>query len=132
MKTNKTDNEIIAEFMGAINCDIGLWYFDLPEGLRKYFITNNLSYHTSWDWLMPVVEKIGEHVYEEFTDNNGFKDVIVKDRAYPRTFGMMTSEGKYMFRFNRQILFEADTLIQATYEACVDFIKWYNSNPPTK
>jgi hypothetical protein len=39
----------------------------------------------------------------------------------------MTNEGKYMFRFNRQILFEADTLIQAAYESCVDFIKWHNS-----
>jgi hypothetical protein len=32
----KTDNELIAEFMGKF----GLWF------------------HTSWDWLMPVVEKI--------------------------------------------------------------------------
>ena len=36
------DNKLIAEFMGK-------------EIYQKYHKSN---YHTSWDWLMPVVEKI--------------------------------------------------------------------------
>lgn len=62
----KTDNELIAEFM------------ELPaqeseqDGFRLYthvdydggdwaYGPDDLEYHKSWDWLMPVVEKIAEY-----------------------------------------------------------------------
>lgn len=81
-----------------------------------------------WSDLMPVVEKITRHVYdeEEVCDGLGGKR-IAKYTAYLRTFGMLSSEGKQMVRFNRSPLFEADTLIDATYQAVVDWIHWYNS-----
>lgn len=42
------DNKLIAEFMGVDQVDI------------DYAINEHgqLKYHSSWDWLMPVVEKI--------------------------------------------------------------------------
>lgn len=42
------DNKLIAEFMGA-EPDKKTFF---RTGKEVYF------YHTSWDWLMPVVEKI--------------------------------------------------------------------------
>jgi hypothetical protein len=53
------DNKLIAEFMG----------YDISTSLRDgvecvEYADNNIRalsdthYHTSWDWLMPVVEKI--------------------------------------------------------------------------
>lgn len=109
----KTDNELIAEFCG-----------------RKYGVNADkngyLKYDTSWDHLMPVVEKIAEHIYEEYPDHNGYKEVVVKDRAYTRTFGMIDSDGKWMVRINRMPLEQEDTLIQATYNAVVEWIKWHN------
>lgn len=70
-------------------------------------------YNTSYEWLMPVVEKIIKFKYED------------DDTAYLRTFGMM-KEGKIMVRFNRHQLFSSDTLVEATWLAVVDFIRCYN------
>lgn len=110
-----TDNELIAKFMG--------------EPFGKNADKNGLiPYHKSWDWLMPVVEKISLHVYEEYTDHNGYKEVPIKCYAYPRTFAMPDYNGEFMVRFNRCVLFQNKSLINATYEAVVDFIKRYNQN----
>ena len=54
------DNKLIAEFMGVnvITLD------DVRKNKNPYFssadgyLEDDLKYHTSWDWLMPVVEKI--------------------------------------------------------------------------
>ena len=48
-------NKLIAEFMGVheIMHD-GYSEYELPSNE----IVQNLQYHKSWDWLMPVVEKI--------------------------------------------------------------------------
>jgi hypothetical protein len=42
------NNKLIAEFMGIDQVDIDTWLET----------NSNLHYHTSWDWLMPVIEKI--------------------------------------------------------------------------
>jgi hypothetical protein len=54
------DNRLIAEFMGFQKTDIG-WY-DSNEIVPPMYDGNTfdeyeLSFDTSWDWLMPVVEK---------------------------------------------------------------------------
>lgn len=131
----KTDCEIIAEFMGfrfAFERGHRIYYVPGGEDLKyKAFKLPHVKfqYETSWEWLMPVVEKISRHVYdeqEEEDDGFGGKRVI-KYTAFPRTFGMLSMEGKIMVRFNRATLFEADTLIDATYQAVVDWIRWYNN-----
>ena len=57
------DNKLIAEFMGFQKTDIG-WY-DSNEIVPPMYDGNTfdeyeLSFDTSWDWLMPVVEKISD------------------------------------------------------------------------
>ena len=54
------DNKLIAEFMG-ISIDGEFAYIE-DEGnpLEEVMPINKLNYHTSWDWLMPVVQKIGD------------------------------------------------------------------------
>jgi len=68
-------NKLIAEFMGGerhwLNgmkepfTDDTIWgYYDVGVNItstysgRPIALVNDLKYHTSWDWLMPVVEKI--------------------------------------------------------------------------
>ena len=43
------DNKLIAEFMGRD---------DVYQGMSEARAKRIYNYHTSWDWLMPVVEKI--------------------------------------------------------------------------
>ena len=74
------NNVLIAEFMGGIlssvpnlinlpqtigdaNILVVKGSEMLPNGTYSVHRLNELQYHTSWDWLMPVVDKI-EQVHE--------------------------------------------------------------------
>jgi hypothetical protein len=83
------------------------------------------QYHTSWDWLMPVIEKISKIPLLN-ADDTICTDP--QDVCYPRTFGMPTEDGKsVMVRFNAAICQEAPTLLEAAYMAVYNFIKFENS-----
>ena len=69
-----SDNQIIAEFMGAT---IGDRYVSFPDIKIKDvgMVSNNksvedLHYNTSWDWLMPVIEKVNMVTkYDDYNQN---------------------------------------------------------------
>lgn len=52
-KSVEQGNKLIAEFMG-IKFNNGMWFYN---GYGKF--PSDLSYHSSWDWLMSVILKIG-------------------------------------------------------------------------
>ena len=81
-----SDNEMIAEFMGVD-------YVDIDTYLES---NNELQYDTSWDWLMPVAEKI----YKE----RGLDDEII----------LMIRDSV------------AELNIESMYKTIVEFIKEYN------
>lgn len=79
------DNKIIAEFMGGIissvpnlinlpqtRGDANIHSVKgsemLPNGTYSVHRLNELKYHTSWDWLIPVVNKC----YQEYAKNAFF------------------------------------------------------------
>ena len=53
------NNKLIAEFMGLVKSSYRnmYWTEKAKEGFGEGELVN-LLYHTSWDWLMPVLEKI--------------------------------------------------------------------------
>tara|TARA_R110000765_G_C18738090_1_gene586322 strand:+ start:475 stop:762 length:288 start_codon:yes stop_codon:yes gene_type:complete len=55
----ENSNRLIAEFMGLIESSIPnkYWTEQVKEGFGKGELVE-LKYHTSWDWLMPVLKKI--------------------------------------------------------------------------
>lgn len=111
-----------------------VWAFD--ENRQKYLerpeVSDDYEYHSSWEWLMPVIEKIGTHHYPDYWSGNKPEDAGEWDDCpYPRTFGMRDKEGNYMFRFNAQPVFSAPTLIEAAYNAVVDFISSHTQNKTT-
>ena len=97
------NNKLIAEFMGL----------EIHESKHKYITTyyvtidgvstdlQDLQYHTSWDWLMPVVQKIDNM----FGDDNQVDDAI--NRVH-----------------NAVLSFDIDN----TYQAVVEFINEHNQN----
>ena len=133
-KENLANNHLIAIFMGFTVCDhykaetvkyasgnttnypeTILYRFPKDFPNPNGYTATLCQFDLSWEMLMPVVEKI---------TNTKFDD---GDTAYLRTFGMKNSEtGQYMVRFNRYIVFYSDSLINATYQAIIEFIKWHN------
>jgi hypothetical protein len=62
-------NKLIAEFMGLYSYGVlnPVYAYNDDDYLAcNHYELKELIYHSSWDWLMPVVEKIGnipEHGY---------------------------------------------------------------------
>lgn len=118
MNTLIENNKLIAEFMGVqlffgepYNKDIEQWevFFD------TLYETKDLAYHTDWNWLMPVVEKI-EHI-----DSIDVNILTNGTRIYEWRSG-----GKVIIDNIADISFS--NKIEHTYHAVVEFIKWYNEN----
>tara|TARA_R110002110_G_scaffold389407_1_gene601710 strand:- start:4 stop:279 length:276 start_codon:yes stop_codon:yes gene_type:complete len=72
-------NRLIAEFMGLIESSIPnkYWTEQAKEGFGKGELVE-LKYHTSWDWLMPVVQNIEqdcEGVPQEMLNISLYSDI---------------------------------------------------------
>lgn len=52
------DNKLIAEFWGMKLGDDKSVFYDDAENLHPPTLVDELQFHTSWDWLMPVLKKI--------------------------------------------------------------------------
>lgn len=122
-------NRLIAEFMGWTSKSYPShikspfhgrevwWSAGTTKGFCGY--VGEEIFHSSWEMLMPVVEKICR-----LKIGDGIKTIYY---AYPRTFGMLNPKtSKILVRLNGSFLYEGDTLIEATYPAIIDFIKWYS------
>ncbi len=91
--------------------------FPTPTSCKNWGV-EQLQYHESWDWLMPVVEKIetisfevfnecGVNIYKKtcFINSGGWNNVKIVD--------IYDEKQKY-------------TKISATWLAVVEFVKYYN------
>jgi hypothetical protein len=92
-------NKLFAEFVGEI---------DLKRH-NNTFITS-YKYDTDWEWLMRVVEKIESLGHDVFINTCVCR---------------ITDVGLDMFEDIE--CFVNDNKRQATYNACVEFVEWYNN-----
>jgi hypothetical protein len=105
----KTNNKLLAEFLGWTldNEDLNS-YRNFNGSKFKHLLLSSFKFDTDWNWLMEVVEKI-----ENYNDSATLF-IIEDERCH----------------VNTQNGFEIDsvghTKIEATYNACVEFVKWYN------
>ena len=107
------NNKLIAEFMG--------WDIESLSTIPSHLHPSNLEldndevleykFHTSWDWLMPVVEKI------ECTHDDKGDCFNVMMEAFECTISGL----------GLTLCLNGHTKMDATYKAVVEFIKIHNN-----
>ena len=105
---NLENNKLIAEFMGIKQGSKN--YNLMSEGFmvtvidrtKASCIADELRFNISWDWLMPVVDKI---------------EVIQKEM-----------DCETIIQTGAKIWAKSNNKLEGTYKAVVEFIKWYNKN----
>lgn len=113
-------NKVIALFDGGIwkEDDYGDFGFFFPDNSkRRPTAIEALKYHTSWDWLMPVIEKIASIDYEKYNFH-------------------ISSTGQWACYINRDDVFDSEIasyggfepMIINVHKAVYKFIQWYNQN----
>lgn len=103
------DNRLIAEFMGL---GIQLHMVESPIN-GEYIDLDELEYSTSWDWLMPVVQKIKNDWDREWLSSLNDDECV---------------EGM-MLEHQLDMSFKCDYVsIENTYKYVLKFIKWHNKN----
>lgn len=116
MTDTQEGNKMIAEFMGLKpfnDSRYGEMYFN-PLGRLSggdIFGAAGLKYHSSWDWLMPVVEKIVTLGWQFQLNSYGVSNAAM----------FINGESKIQNT-------AWSTPLLATYNVTVDFIKWHNKN----
>jgi hypothetical protein len=121
-------NKLIAEFMGweyaqnvIGNSKSSFIYKD--SGGTTYANEEMFKYHSSWDWLMPVVEKIEKDISKEpfygFTVRIADRCCLIACHQKNKQDGVI-----YQTPWGFRPLLKID----AVYQAVIEFIKWYNQN----
>lgn len=125
-------NDLVARFMGARwrtweDNKAPLYRFDEPIGKQYAFHHTELQYHTSWDWLMPVVEKIENIHGIKFLDVDTFDD---KPAAFAVHIFKRCCDIQIDNIMDDHIIevTAAESKIKAVYDAVLQFIHWYNTN----
>lgn len=118
-------NKLIAEFMELHKDEESGNYLIVDEPhIRASCLMSieYLRYHSSWDWLMPVVEKI-EHL-EETETMLGIVDI---NSHYCRILSLCKKQPDIIigcYETSPEKL-KCSTKIDALYQAIIKFIKWY-------
>lgn len=117
----KTDNELIAEFMGIQVYQTWAEMDAVPiDKLSIWSLPEQLDYHLNWSKLMPVVEKISENY--DFTIQ--FYAGECNCYCTKQTDDAVDIPGVGHGGFTPKI--------ESVYRSVVAFVKWHAKNKPLK
>lgn len=110
MDSKEVNNALIAEFMGLRFHKIG--WVDVCH-IDGNYECEKLKYHTSWDWLIPVVEKIEQQgciieIWLSLGKGCRIQKPITQGESY-------------------QAVMESNSTIEAVWLTVIEYITWYNS-----
>ncbi len=111
MENNKEiiqSNKIIAKFMDLVEDK------DIPNFYMIDGILYNLRYHFSWDWLIPVIEKI---------ETKGY---VVNVSSCPSI--EKSALANLHIRPYSKTQYTKGNRLKRTFRMVVEFINWYNKN----
>jgi len=122
-----TNNEVIAQFMGWGNTQFQVYEYKEKETVwfrpntepfkESYLTTNELEFHTSWVWLMEVIEKIESLGYD-----TGICGIVIKGEKLTEVlFSPQIKNNKIEIHVR-----DSKPKIEVVYQAVVDFIKCYS------
>jgi hypothetical protein len=124
-------NKLIAEFMGGIldkknyarnNYRFKEPFFiwipqgeNYPEHIETLYSVHKskLQYHSSWNWLMPVVEKIRNDHYIEISFYGDYNKCLI-----------ICTKADKMIMLQRSL--KDNTTIEIVWQAVIQFLEWYN------
>jgi len=112
---SEQENKLIAEFMGiqVIDNEIDSPFRPNLNCFRK----KELKYHSDWNWLIPVIEKI-ETLNNPTTPYNSSVSVNIYDNACEISYTGYHSGTIVEINLGNKL--------KSTYEAVLKFIEWYN------
>lgn len=126
-------NRVIVEFMGGI-VDDHLRSKRYPKHLPSWATMlydfdplkiGGYDYHTSWEWLMPVVERV-ESLHDDFHGYFGVS--IYSNSCTIQGTRLNTSSESFHPAYLSDPNAIFPTKIESTWYNIVSFIKWYNVN----
>ena len=126
-------NKLIAEFIGAKETVEGYW-IEFPYKIAGHVLAchiKEMSFHLSWDWLMPIVNKI-EGIDEDNCDFHimickTFTRVVYDYDNYTMDVDIGNKEDFYSsFKEYKHVIFHNDKTA-TTWCAVVRFIEWWNN-----
>lgn len=121
-------NKLIAEFMGWEKGATEEMY-DFPENFSSFLVDEyheilpkSMKFHSSWNWLMPVVDKIEDLPYTN----------VYTGKTYLGEFHIEITHETPGYKHNQvnKVVFVKDknlSKLQSYYKAVIEFIKWYNT-----
>ena len=129
-------NKLIAKFMqyDDVDCHNCKYTRDcnwIQCGLTPKEKDEQLNYHSSWDWLMSVVEKIeNTKPFYSVSNNAGFwynDETDTVDRNKLQYLCIISDKSCRIVINSANYFPERNNKLVATWFAVVEFIKWYNS-----
>lgn len=133
----ENNNKLLADFLGQdkkgndvtwtsptyINGKIWVdeHFFDGSEEYngRRQTEISELKFHKDWNWLMLVVDKISEN---DFVDEFEIKKCSIFGNIVKITPSKKDTFCDFYFDSSKE------NLIEVVYNACVNFVQWYNEN----
>ena len=136
------NNILIAEFMGFGIIQSNIYNIPVTDSIIGIgYVPEKMEYNSSWDWLMPVVEKI-ESLDLEIDHNycysvGNFEDGISSGRRkidmIVRSVYLLIDRDEVRLTLSdngctTDELYNRGSKFENLYNAVIHFINWYNEN----